>query len=172
MFLKCALISWPVWSLNDWIIGRYADIEVPVACVILVFLFYLQHYGTHRIGFLFAPVVITWLFCISAIGVYNIIHWNPHVYEALSPYYMYKFLKKTRRRGWMSLGGILLCITGIVVHYFFPHNTFFFRVTNRILYAQVRRLCLLILATFRSSPSRYTKKVLMIRVHYWRMHYC
>ncbi|XP_042021071.1 potassium transporter 8-like [Salvia splendens] len=87
-------------------------IEVPVACVILVFLFYLQHYGTHRIGLLFAPVVITWLFCISAIGVYNIIHWNPHVYKALSPYYMYKFLRKTQRDGWMSLGGILLCITG------------------------------------------------------------
>lgn len=87
-------------------------IEVPVACIILLFLFYLQHYGTHRVGFLFAPVVITWLFCISAIGVYNIFHWNPHVYKALSPYYMYKFLKKTQRGGWMSLGGILLCITG------------------------------------------------------------
>lgn len=87
-------------------------VEVPVACVILVFLFFLQHYGTHRLGFLFAPIVITWLLCISAIGVYNIIHWNPHVYQALSPYYMYKFLKKTQRGGWMSLGGILLCITG------------------------------------------------------------
>ncbi|KAL5987589.1 Potassium transporter 6 [Asimina triloba] len=32
--------------------------------------------------------------------------------SALSPYYMYKFLKKTQRGGWMSLGGILLCITG------------------------------------------------------------
>ncbi|XP_059294111.1 potassium transporter 8 [Lycium ferocissimum] len=87
-------------------------VEVPVACVILVFLFFLQHYGTHRLGFLFAPIVITWLLCISAIGVYNIVHWNPHVYQALSPYYMYKFLKKTQRGGWMSLGGILLCITG------------------------------------------------------------
>ncbi|KAG9160516.1 hypothetical protein Leryth_019475 [Lithospermum erythrorhizon] len=87
-------------------------VEVPVVCVILVILFFLQHYGTHRIGFLFAPIVITWLLCISAIGVYNIILWNPHVYQALSPYYMYKFLKKTGRGGWMSLGGILLCITG------------------------------------------------------------
>nr|WLT68085.1 potassium transporter 6 [Ipomoea batatas] len=87
-------------------------IEVPVACIILIALFALQHYGTHRVGFLFAPVVITWLVCISAIGLYNIIHWNPHVYQALSPYYMYKFLKKTQRGGWMSLGGILLCITG------------------------------------------------------------
>ncbi|KAI4375320.1 hypothetical protein MLD38_013203 [Melastoma candidum] len=87
-------------------------IEVPIACVILVFLFALQHYGTHRVGFLFAPIVITWLLCISCIGLYNIITWNPHVYQALSPYYMYKFLKKTQRAGWMSLGGILLCITG------------------------------------------------------------
>ncbi|VFQ93160.1 unnamed protein product [Cuscuta campestris] len=87
-------------------------IEVSVACLILIVLFSLQHYGTHRVGFLFAPVVITWLLCISAIGLYNIIHWNPRVYQALSPHYMYKFLKKTQRGGWMSLGGILLCITG------------------------------------------------------------
>ncbi|KAA8548076.1 hypothetical protein F0562_004663 [Nyssa sinensis] len=91
---------------------QHQYVEVPVACIILVFLFYLQHYGTHRVGFLFAPVVITWLLCISAIGLYNIFHWNPQVYQALSPYYMYKFLKKTQRGGWMSLGGILLCITG------------------------------------------------------------
>lgn len=87
-------------------------IEVPVACAILIILFALQHYGTHKVGFLFAPIVITWLLCISTIGVYNIVHWNPHVYQALSPYYMYKFLKKTQRGGWMSLGGILLCMTG------------------------------------------------------------
>ncbi|XP_042502114.1 potassium transporter 8-like [Macadamia integrifolia] len=87
-------------------------VELPVACIILVCLFALQHYGTHRVGFLFAPIVMTWLLCISAIGVYNIFHWNPHVYQALSPYYMYTFLKKTQRGGWMSLGGILLCITG------------------------------------------------------------
>jgi K+ transporter len=91
----------------------YVDVEVPVACIILIFLFALQHYGTHRVGCLFAPVVLTWLICISAIGLYNIIHWNPHVYEALSPYYMFKFLKKTQWGGWMSLGGILLCITGM-----------------------------------------------------------
>ncbi|KAM7506638.1 hypothetical protein LguiA_017091 [Lonicera macranthoides] len=91
---------------------QHQYVEVPVACSILIFLFFLQHYGTHRLGFLFAPIVITWLLCISAIGLYNIFYWNPHVFQALSPYYMYKFLKKTRRSGWMSLGGILLCMTG------------------------------------------------------------
>ncbi|KGN50726.1 potassium transporter 2 [Cucumis sativus] len=85
---------------------------VPITCFILVCLFALQHYGTHRVGFVFAPIVLAWLLCISTLGIYNIIHWNPHVYEALSPYYMFKFLEKTRKSGWMSLGGILLCITG------------------------------------------------------------
>ncbi|XP_041011030.1 potassium transporter 6-like [Juglans microcarpa x Juglans regia] len=87
-------------------------VEVPVACIILIGLFALQHYGTHRIGFLFAPIVLTWLLCISAIGIYNIFQWNPHVYRAISPSYVYRFLRKTQSKGWMSLGGILLCITG------------------------------------------------------------
>ncbi|XP_047310267.1 potassium transporter 8-like [Impatiens glandulifera] len=91
---------------------QHQYVIVPVACIILIFLFSIQHYGTHRLGFLFAPIVVLWLLCISGIGLYNIIHWNPHVYQALSPYYMYKFLKKTQTGGWMSLGGILLCITG------------------------------------------------------------
>ncbi|RLM85709.1 potassium transporter [Panicum miliaceum] len=84
---------------------------IPITCAILVFLFALQHYGTHRVGFLFAPIVLSWLLCMSAIGLYNIIHWNPHVYQALNPSYMITFLKKTRKSGWMSLGGILLCMT-------------------------------------------------------------
>ncbi|KAI3816813.1 hypothetical protein L1987_16518 [Smallanthus sonchifolius] len=87
-------------------------VEVPVACIILMALFALQHYGTHRVGHLFAPVIILWLLSISSIGLYNIIHWNPHIYKALSPVHMYKFLKKTQSGGWKSLGGILLCITG------------------------------------------------------------
>uniref|UniRef100_A0A0D9X2X7 Potassium transporter n=1 Tax=Leersia perrieri TaxID=77586 RepID=A0A0D9X2X7_9ORYZ len=85
---------------------------IPITCVILVFLFALQHYGTHRVGFLFAPIVLAWLICMSVLGLYNIIHWNPQVYRALSPHYMLIFLKKTRKSGWMSLGGILLCMTG------------------------------------------------------------
>lgn len=85
---------------------------VPITCVILVCLFALQHYGTHRVGMIFAPIIVTWLVCISALGLYNIFHWNPQVYKALSPYYMYTFLRKTRKSGWMSLGGILLCVTG------------------------------------------------------------
>lgn len=85
---------------------------VLVACVILVGLFALQHLGTRNVGFLFAPIIITWLLCISSIGIYNIIRWNPKVFRAISPYYMFNFLRKAGVDGWESLGGIVLCITG------------------------------------------------------------
>ncbi|CAM0907663.1 unnamed protein product [Alopecurus aequalis] len=91
---------------------NFNDAVVPITCGILLFLFTLQHYGTHRVGFLFAPIILAWLICMSAIGMYNIFHWNPQVYQALNPIFMLKFLKKTKKSGWMSLGGILLCMTG------------------------------------------------------------
>ncbi|GFS37075.1 hypothetical protein Acr_00g0049620 [Actinidia rufa] len=85
---------------------------VIIACLILVSLFALQHYGTHRVGFLFAPILISWLLCLSGVGIYNIICWNPHVVYGLSPHYAYNFFKKSGKDGWNSLGGVVLCITG------------------------------------------------------------
>ena len=71
-----------------------ADIVTAVSCCILAGLFALQHVGTSRVAFLFAPIVIAWLLCIAAIGIYNIIFYNPRgIWSALSPVYMYKFLK-------------------------------------------------------------------------------
>ncbi|KAH7428231.1 hypothetical protein KP509_10G082200 [Ceratopteris richardii] len=88
-----------------------------LACVILMGLFALQHYGTRNVGFMFAPIVIAWLFSISSIGIYNIFRWNRDVIKALSPYYMYNFLRKTGKEGWISLGGVVLCITGAEAMY-------------------------------------------------------
>ncbi|XVF13818.1 hypothetical protein REPUB_Repub09cG0000900 [Reevesia pubescens] len=83
-----------------------------LACVILVGLFALQHFGTHRVAFMFAPIVIIWLVSIFSIGLYNIIRWNPKIVCAISPYYIIKFFQETGKDGWISLGGILLSITG------------------------------------------------------------
>lgn len=91
------------------------DHAVIIACVILVGLFALQHFGTHKVGFLFAPILIAWLLCISGIGIYNIIHWNPHVIRAISPHYIYNFFRETGKVGWSSLGAIVLCITGQLI---------------------------------------------------------
>ncbi|XP_018508992.1 potassium transporter 3 isoform X2 [Brassica rapa] len=85
---------------------------VMIACALLVGLFVLQHRGTNKVAFLFAPIMILWLFSIATVGLYNIFKWNPSVYKALSPFYIYKFFRDTGKEGWLSLGGILLCITG------------------------------------------------------------
>ncbi|KAK7267121.1 hypothetical protein RIF29_19785 [Crotalaria pallida] len=85
---------------------------VLLACAILVGLFALQHYGTQKVAFVFAPIVIIWLVSIFSIGLYNTIHWNPKIVCAISPHYIIKFFIKSGKEGWISLGGILLCITG------------------------------------------------------------
>jgi KUP system potassium uptake protein len=83
-----------------------------IACVILVGLFALQHFGTHRVAFMFAPIVTIWLLSIFSIGLYNTIHWNPKIVYAFSPHYIIKYFSETGKDGWISLGGILLSITG------------------------------------------------------------
>ncbi|KAI5435107.1 potassium transporter 1 [Lathyrus oleraceus] len=88
-----------------------------VSCIILVGLFSIQHHGTHRVAFLFAPVVAAWLLCISGVGIYNIFRWNRQVYRALSPIYMYRFLKTNGMEGWLSLSGVVLSITGVETMY-------------------------------------------------------
>lgn len=85
---------------------------VIISCVVLVGLFALQHKGTQRVAFMFAPVVIIWLLFIAAIGLYNTIYWNPRIIRALSPHYIVKFFEHTGKDGWISLGGILLSVTG------------------------------------------------------------
>ncbi|KAM0841010.1 hypothetical protein ACQ4PT_059296 [Festuca glaucescens] len=85
---------------------------VLLSCIVLVGLFSLQHRGTQKVAFMFAPIVIIWLFCIGGIGLYNIVHWNPRIYQALSPYYIIKFFRTTGTDGWIALGGILLSMTG------------------------------------------------------------
>ncbi|XP_043716505.1 potassium transporter 7-like isoform X2 [Telopea speciosissima] len=83
-----------------------------IACVVLVGLFALQHRGTQKVAFMFAPVVILWLFSIAVIGIYNTVKWNPKIWRALSPHYIYMFFRVAGKDGWYSLGGILLCMTG------------------------------------------------------------
>lgn len=85
---------------------------VLLSCIVLVGLFSLQHRGTQKVAFMFAPIVIIWLFCIGGIGLYNIVHWNPKIYQAISPYYIVKFFRTTGTDGWIALGGILLSMTG------------------------------------------------------------
>ncbi|BAT80188.1 Potassium transporter [Vigna angularis] len=88
------------------------EVVVLVAVVILVGLFSMQHYGTDRVGWLFAPIVLLWFLLIGGIGIFNICKYDSSILKAFSPVYIYRYLKRGGKDGWTSLGGILLSITG------------------------------------------------------------
>ncbi|XP_057510147.1 potassium transporter 11 isoform X1 [Actinidia eriantha] len=88
------------------------DIVVLVAVVILVCLFSMQHYGTDKVGWLFAPIVLLWFLLIGGIGIFNIWQYDSGVLRAFSPVYIYRYFKRGGKNGWTSLGGIMLSITG------------------------------------------------------------
>ncbi|KAF8408606.1 hypothetical protein HHK36_004669 [Tetracentron sinense] len=88
------------------------DVVVVVSLVILVGLFSMQHYGTDRVGWLFAPIVLLWFLLIGGIGAFNIWKYDSTVLKAISPIYIYRYFKRGGKDGWISLGGILLSITG------------------------------------------------------------
>ncbi|KAK6931915.1 Potassium transporter [Dillenia turbinata] len=88
------------------------DIVVLVAVAILVGLFSMQHYGTDRVGWLFAPIVLVWFLVIGGIGIFNIWKYDSSILKAFSPVYIYRYFRREGRDGWTSLGGIMLSITG------------------------------------------------------------
>ncbi|KAG2687997.1 hypothetical protein I3843_09G074800 [Carya illinoinensis] len=87
------------------------DVVVLVAVVIIVGLFSMQHFGTDKVGWLFAPVVLVWFILIGGIGIFNIWRYDSSVLKAFSPLYIYRYFKRGGRGSWTSLGGIMLSIT-------------------------------------------------------------
>ncbi|KAJ0656038.1 putative potassium transporter [Helianthus annuus] len=92
--------------------GMSTDVVVVVAVVILVGLFSLQHYGVDKVGWLFAPIVLLWFLLIGGIGIFNIWKHDSGVLRAFSPVYIFRYFKRRGKKGWTSLGGIMLSITG------------------------------------------------------------
>ncbi|KAK2967132.1 hypothetical protein RJ640_006841 [Escallonia rubra] len=87
-------------------------VVVLVAVVILVGLFSMQHYGTDKVGWLFAPIVLLWFLLIGGIGIFNIWKYDSGVLRAFSPVQIYHYFRRGGKAGWTSLGGIMLSITG------------------------------------------------------------
>jgi KUP system potassium uptake protein len=91
----------------------FSDIVVVVAVIILIGLFCMQHYGTDKVGWLFAPIVLLWFIVIGSIGAVNIWRYDSSALKAYNPVHIYRYFKKGKYDSWTSLGGILLCITGM-----------------------------------------------------------
>nr|TKV92757.1 hypothetical protein SEVIR_9G181400v2 [Setaria viridis] len=88
------------------------DEIVWITVGILVLLFAIQRFGTDKVGYLFAPVILLWLLLIGGVGVYNLIKYDTGVLRAFNLKYIIDYFRRNKKKGWVSLGGILLCFTG------------------------------------------------------------
>lgn len=88
------------------------DVVVIVSVVILIGLFSMQHYGTDKVSWLFAPIVFVWFILIGVLGAVNIYTYDRSVLKAFNPIYVYHYFKRGKT-SWASLGGIMLSITGL-----------------------------------------------------------
>ncbi len=84
---------------------------VPISVVILLGLFLLQRRGTGTVGWLFGPVTFIWFLSIAAIGLPEVIK-HPGVLQALSPTWGARFFLDHGFQAFLTLGGVVLCVTG------------------------------------------------------------
>src|SRR5260370_26399041 len=84
---------------------------MPIALVILVVLFAIQHRGTGVVGKAFGPVMFVWFATIAILGVIGIVH-HPHVLAAINPVYGAQLVMNHGVLGLTVLGGVFLALTG------------------------------------------------------------
>ena len=87
------------------------DAVLPIGVVILVVLFLLQRFGTHRVGRLFGPVMLLWFLALAVLGVPEIVR-HPGVLRGLSPTYAAEFVGAHTFIAFIAMGAVVLSITG------------------------------------------------------------
>ncbi|XP_065622671.1 potassium transporter 5-like [Quercus suber] len=88
------------------------EMIVWISVVILIILFMVQRFGTDKVGYSFAPILCIWFAFIAGIGLYNFIKFDPTVIKALYPKYIIDYFRRNKKDAWISLGGVILTITG------------------------------------------------------------
>ena len=88
-----------------------AHLVVPISLVILVALFAVQRKGSGTVGWLFGPVMLVWFFSLAATGIPEVVA-HPGVLQALSPSWAVRFFIDHRFQAFLTLGGVVLCVTG------------------------------------------------------------
>ncbi|XP_037496311.1 LOW QUALITY PROTEIN: potassium transporter 5 [Jatropha curcas] len=94
------------------ILSLTEDTIMWISVVILIFLFQIQRFGTHKVGYSFAPILVLWFLLIGIIGIYNFLKYDPSVIKALNPWCIIQYFQRNKKEAWISLGGVVLCLTG------------------------------------------------------------
>lgn len=88
-----------------------AELVVPITVVIIVGLFWVQKSGTEKVGTFFGPVIVVWFLVLASLGLGQIVR-HPGVLSALNPAYAVQFFTHNRVTGFLTLGSVLLVVTG------------------------------------------------------------
>ena len=91
--------------------GLLKNYIVPLTILIISGLFWVQRYGTKRIGALFGPATILWFIAITLAGAPWVLR-RPEVLAAVNPYYAVHFFMDHGWHGFLVLGSVVLCVTG------------------------------------------------------------
>jgi KUP system potassium uptake protein len=84
---------------------------VPVTVAILIGLFLIQRYGTHRVGGLFGPIMVLWFVTLAGLGAIWIAR-MPAVLGAFDPRHAVMFFADNGFVGFAVLGAVFLVVTG------------------------------------------------------------
>jgi KUP system potassium uptake protein len=89
----------------------FSPYVVPITVAMLIVLFSIQKFGTHRVGGLFGPIVILWFATIATLGVIWIMR-APDVLAAVDPRHALRFFERNGFTGFAVLGAVFLVATG------------------------------------------------------------
>src|SRR5450631_2596442 len=92
-------------------IPAVAPYVLPLAVLVLLALFLLQHKGTAVIGHLFGPVMVVWFLAIGTLGAIGVLA-HPTILLALDPRHGLHYLTTHGFAGFTVLGAVFLSATG------------------------------------------------------------
>jgi KUP system potassium uptake protein len=84
---------------------------VPITLVVLFVLFWAQSKGTEVVGKFFGPVMLLWFGTLAVLGIINISH-DLTILRALNPLYAVEFFMHQPKIAFISLGAVVLAVTG------------------------------------------------------------
>ncbi|WCJ23518.1 Potassium transporter family protein [Euphorbia peplus] len=108
----CISVLSAVGGIREAIPGLSQDVIMWVSVVILIVLFQVQRFGTEKVGYTFAPIILLWFILIACIGIFNFVKYEPGVIKAVNPWYIIKYFATNKKDAWISLGAVVLCLTG------------------------------------------------------------
>ncbi|MDO8793217.1 MAG: potassium transporter Kup [Vicinamibacterales bacterium] len=84
---------------------------LPLSVAIILGIFVIQKFGTHRVGGLFGPIMVVWFLTIAFLGIIWIVQ-APAVLGALDPRHAFRYFHDNGWHGFPVLGAVVLAVTG------------------------------------------------------------